>query len=499
VTTDPWTEFWQGLGQPAGPLFLRPGEEPARVADPVRIGFEDVWPYAYDGSLSPFQGRVIPLELARPGDEQVVVHGRFNDPTAMPRPGVEIPVSLDELADLPSVSSVVASHAVVLRRTLPSVRELLLVSGQPPDNETLANLPNLEVLSLGRSAPGATRVDLRVLILKPLRDLRFRAWHVSTIEPLPAFRQLERLRIEETTSESIAPLGSASSLRWLAIGYWKGLPGLAGLTNLDRAELTEVTVSNLRSFRRWTGLRSLQVTGRRLRSLSGIEALTGLEDLFLYSTSVEDLMPIAGLSLRRLRIDLPPDGFTLNGVGALRGLRSVVFRLHGGSVPSLAPLAALERLEELAVMGQVVDRDLEPLFGLRGLKRLRLIGTFGAQETELRARLPATSIEVVHLGQPGATSPASAAIEVSTLAGSGEWSIFVDVARSLGVADNLAAEAKVRAAIASERPDLMDRLDFDSEPERLSIVGDAEADVRAAAEITARLIESTGPSSRAKQ
>jgi len=333
----------------------------------------------------------------------------------------------------------------------------------------------------------------------PLRDFRFRAWHVSTIEPLAAFARLQRLRIEETTFESIAPVGSATALRWLAIGYRKGPAGLAGLTNLERAELTEVMVSNLRPFRRWTGLHSLQLSGRRLRSLTGIETLTALNDLFLYSTAVDDLKPLAGLPLGRLRIDLPPPGFTLDGIRAIRGLRSLVLRLGEASVPSVAPLAALERLEELAVMGRVIDRDLEPLFSLRELKRLRLVGEFGAQEADLRARLPETAIEIIHRDEPAHARGTSARVEVNGLPGTGEWSIFADVAPSLGVADNLVAEARVRDAIAVENADLLDRLEFDSEPERLSIVGDAEADVRAAAEITTRLIESMGPSTRSQE
>lgn len=60
--------FWEGHGQPAGPLFLQPGENPTRPTEPARIRFEDVWPQAFDGSLARYRGRVVPFELARPGD-----------------------------------------------------------------------------------------------------------------------------------------------------------------------------------------------------------------------------------------------------------------------------------------------------------------------------------------------------------------------------------------------------------------------------------------------
>jgi hypothetical protein len=75
------------------------------------------------------------------------------------------------------------------------------------------------------------------------------------------------------------------------------------------------------------------------------------------------------------------------------------------------------------------------------------------------------------------------------------WTIFADLAAELGVADNLAAEARVHDAIAQRDADLVDRLEFDSEPERLSIFGRTAADLRAAAEIVADLIAPTTPSS----
>ena len=496
MATDPWTEFWEGRGQPAGPLFLQPGENPSRPAEQARIRFEDVWPYAFDGSLARFTGRVVPLELARSGDEQVAILGRFSAPAAVGPAEPEMPAMLDRLADLPSVTSVVASSPIILRRPLHAVRELLVVSGSPPDNETLMNLPNLERLSLGRGTPGSTRIDLRLLAAMPLRDLRLRAWHVSTIEPLSMFERLERLRIEETTFESIAPLAACTALRWLAIGYWKGISRLAPLSQVERAELIEATISDLRPLRRWTRLRSLQLTGRRVRSLDGIESMTALRDLFLYSTGVDDLGPLGALSLRRLRIDGPPPGFRLDGLAELSGLRSLVVRLGDGSVPSFRPLTGLDRLEELAVMGGVLDRDLSPLFGFRHLRRLRLVGQFGGHEAELARRLPETSIEIVHpRGASGAIGYAVGPVQVMALPGAAGWTIFADLAGSLGVADNLAVDARVRAEIARQNADLLDRLEFDSEPERLSIFGQAEADVRVAAEITARLIKPPTPRS----
>jgi hypothetical protein len=145
-------------------------------------------------------------------------------------------------------------------------------------------------------------------------------------------------------------------------------------------------------------------------------------------------------------------------------------------------------------MGTVLDGDLRPLLGLRRLRRLRLIGLFGEQEAELRKRLPEASIEVVHIARtPGPPSDVVGPVEVTALPNAGGWTIFADLAASLGVSNNLEADAKIRAAIAEQRPELLSRLEFDPEPERLSIFGEVEADVRAAAELLAGLIEQTAP------
>jgi hypothetical protein len=211
---------------------------------------------------------------------------------------------------------------------------------------------------------------------------------------------------------------------------------------------------------------------------------------------VDDLGPLGAVSPSRLRVDLPPQGFELDGLAELRSLRSLVLRLGDGSVPSLRPLAGLDGLEELAVMGQVLDRDLGPLLALRHLRRLRVVGDFGPGEAELRRRLPETTIEIVH--PPRASVAAGFAVgpvAVTTLPDDAGWTIFADLAAELGVADNLAAEMRVHDAIAEQDADLVDRLEFDSEPERLSIFGRVAADLRAAAKIIADLIEPTRSSS----
>src|SRR6476659_2478758 len=87
-----------------------------RPEHPQRVTFAALAARATD--LDP--DRLIPVEAARPGDEQVLA-------AAAPRGQPERVVDVGLLAGLPSVVSIVASAIVTVQQPLPQVRELLLV------------------------------------------------------------------------------------------------------------------------------------------------------------------------------------------------------------------------------------------------------------------------------------------------------------------------------------------------------------------------------------
>lgn len=453
------------------PLALRPGESPRRPDEVSVVPFDACLPFEYDSALAAYAHAIVPIEHVRAGDHQVVVQGRVGDD----RPD-DVAV-LDDLGRIDSLESIIADRPIRLTQPLPGIRELIVTTlTPPPDDSTLRHLPNLARLCLGRSAT-ESKIDLRTLGGMPdLVDLRFDALQVGDIEPIAGLTGLRRLRIEHQTFQSIAPVAAATGLRWLAIGWWKGMDRLGSLTDLEHVELNEGTISSLRAFRELRRLRSLTIFGRRLKSIAGIEQLDALEDLFLYNPGVADLTPLAApQGLRRLRLDMPAKVVDFAPIGQLEHLRSLIVNFKGSasiSVPRMADLASLHEMRDLALT-KADGGGWRFLLDLPDLRRILLYGSLDADAPErIQSRFPEALVDV----RPVSTQAAKP-IEVKQLP-DGRWSIFADVHDLLGVADNFDAETRLRELLATTDPELLARLEFDSDADALGVVGPAEADLR---------------------
>jgi len=472
---------------------LLDGEIARRPETIRRVPFDLFLERAYWFRARSFNRSIVPLEHARPGDEQVVVHGRVADLKAK---SVE-PISLDGLASLPSVVSVVVDAAVVARQPLPQVRELIVVNRFRPTvgEETLRNLPGLVSLSLG-AARGKRDFDLTVLAaMNALRDLRFDASVARSIAPLEQLRSLERLRIEGTTGESIAPAAKLTALRFLALEAWKGMRALGALGRLERVELSDVTVSTLTAFARWEGLRELWLSGRGLRSIEGIGAMKSLDSLGLQVTGVRDLAPLAAAQhLRRLVLGNPDRVDDLSPIAALRHLRSLEISMGTvatiGRLPSVAFVRGLDELEVFELRGGVVaDGRLEPLFDLPRLKRVWLLGDYGDQLAELRRRRPELVVENVPATLTERRATEIGAVRVEHLEEDGVWSISQDLTGALSVSDNFKAEELIRRELRKREPGLLERLDLDADADFVAITGPEEKDLRRVAQLISAIAE----------
>jgi internalin A len=120
-------------------------------------------------------------------------------------------------------------------------------------------------------------------------------------------------------------------------------------------------------------LTSLHAPDARIEDLTGIEALAGLEELYIYgNNAVSDVTPLTGLAALR---DLNLARNEIEDIGPLAGLVTLAsLSLTGNPIRDIAPLAALTGLQRLQVEHTAEVTDLAALSGLVGLDRLELAG-----------------------------------------------------------------------------------------------------------------------------
>ena len=143
------------------------------------------------------------------------------------------------------------------------------------------------------------------------------------------------------------------------------------------------------------GLTRLNVDGKDIHDLTGIQFATKLSVIKGSGSKVSDLSPIAGLTqLKSLDIDFIDSPSVIHDAKQLSRLVNLTFlALHG--VEDLTPLAGLPKLERLFVSHSNI-RDLSPLAGLVNLELIHM----GTSASDLSPLAGLTKLR--HLYLPGA-------------------------------------------------------------------------------------------------
>ena len=117
----------------------------------------------------------------------------------------------------------------------------------------------------------------------------------------------------------------------------------------------------------------LHAPDAHIEELTGIEALTGLHELYIYgNNSIRDLTPLTGLTELR---DLNLARNEIEDIGPLAELPGLTsLSLTGNPIRDITPLAALTGLTRLQVEHTAGVADLDALSGLVSLTRLELAG-----------------------------------------------------------------------------------------------------------------------------
>jgi len=185
----------------------------------------------------------------------------------------------------------------------------------------------------------------------------------------PALERVLRERLKRPTGPllvgHLAGLSGGLDLSGKSIVDISGLEALTGVTDLN---LGRNCITDLGPLSGLNGLQRLSLPANRVEDLTPLSGLTGLQYLDLNENKViADLEPIAGLfalrelHLNRCRIsDLTP-------LGEL--LRLTNLNLEGNLVTDIGPLAKLSELTWLHLGGNRL-RDVSPLVGMRSLRWL---------------------------------------------------------------------------------------------------------------------------------
>ena len=100
-------------------------------------------------------------------------------------------------------------------------------------------------------------------------------------------------------------------------------PEIAGLTGLQRLDLTATGVTDLAPLAGLTELQWLYLTSTGVTDLAPLAGLTGLRGLGLTATGVTDLAPLAGLTSLRCLVLGPDDDIDLSPLAGLPEMKTV--------------------------------------------------------------------------------------------------------------------------------------------------------------------------------
>jgi len=379
---------------------------------------------------------------------------------------VRTPVEVQQ-TDIADAVALCALCAFTSRAPISTVRSLSLTKEATIDERTARAFPQLAALRVETRTP----VSLRWFDAAPIEALAVRDKSIAD-QSLLRLIPLRELRVEWMGM----PLHNIPTrIRRLVINTWRPMPpsdfaALSNLQILDELALSGVELKNMGDL---AGVPSLTTVTVATRSLAGVERLESLRSLKLivHAPAVAPLASARLLENVEIRARRAPAD--LDRLSKLSGLKRLVLDL--GSVDGLADvksisfLSELPALEELVIRGvRLLDGDLRAVGALR-LRKLELEGDFGPEASSLARLLPTATTRLVrNAGDTGLYDVALVA---------GLWVLFADLAGELGYENNYEVEQAVKAELSETAPDLMSRVQFDSEAGAFCLRAETRQDV----------------------
>lgn len=274
----------------------------------------------------------------------------------------------------------------------PEGRTLVVTGAWTPAARAAVQQPGVDGLELNY-ARGYAEPDLTFVDAWPIRRLRLIDRSLTDLEPLARLGgMLEDLSVQAAPDVRL-DLTAFPHLRRLAAEWAAIEPTIHAPDRLTELVPLNFDGRDLSPFAVQPALQRIDLkAARRLAALTGVGELPTLTSLKIaLAPELTDIDDIAGAgpTLRSFELESCPGLDELEALQALTELRELAIA-NCGSVPTLAPLTALTRLEALYAWGstRVDDDDLSPLLMLP-LKELRMQdrATYRPRVRDVRARL----------------------------------------------------------------------------------------------------------------
>ncbi|WP_323942490.1 leucine-rich repeat domain-containing protein [Aeromonas caviae] len=251
-------------------------------------------------------------------------------------------------------------------------RCLVLTAPWSDSFKSIIDKENISVLRLSQSAGWNGNDILFINYLPSLSGVEIYSWGVKDITPLESISNLEYLGLqcEFTKAPDFSKLKKLKVLKL----FWR--PKAKTIFSCDELNLLNVVnypSENLKELNRMSLLRRLQLTSRKIKSLSGIEDLSSLSILDLADCpKLEDLSGIDKCQqIEIVEIENCKRVYDIAILSELKNLKEIVLT-DCGTVKSLRPLAHSQSLESIIFIGDttIEDGDLTSLLDIPTLKKM---------------------------------------------------------------------------------------------------------------------------------
>lgn len=251
-------------------------------------------------------------------------------------------------------------------------RCLVLTAPWSDSFKSIIDKENISVLRLSQSA-GWNGNDISFINYLPsLSGVEIYSWGVKDITPLESISNLEYLGLqcEFTKAPDFSKLKKLKVLKVL----WR--PKAKTFFSCDELNLLNVVnypSENLKELNKMSLLRHLQLTSKKIKSLSGIEELSSLSILDLADCpKLEDLSGIDKCQqIEIVEIENCKRVYDIAILNELKNLKEIVL-IDCGTVKSLRPLAHSPSLESITFIGDttIEDGELTSLLDIPTLKKM---------------------------------------------------------------------------------------------------------------------------------